>query len=382
MKTLYIDIANKQATFSRRYGEVVCGNTDYQVLFTFDAEWDDFPAKTARFKWNGKHQDITFTGDTCAVPRVSDTALLEVGVYAKVEVFPSIGGESYIAELSTTTPAKIPCLRSILCGTSVETGGDAGDIQLQEKTEYARVNGTYEITPDSGYALSKATVNVSVKPVLMSLVALTNGTYTPTEGCNGFSKVTVNVQGTEPALQEKTATENGEVTPDEGYDGLSKVTVSVPSDAKEEQSKTVSITANGITEITPDSGKVLSSVVVDVLVPTSGETTYTIAAGKYYFSAWYKDPYEDNTEFAEKIDGTLTEDNFSLDVSFNGLWFDYNEDNYYCSIYLLEQRSGTPTAVTDINPSVSSFYITTTADQEVSKKCYEWWQTFATAVDA
>lgn len=100
------------------------------------------------------------------------------------------------------------------------------------------------------------------EPVIEALKITENGTYTATDGVDGYSPVTVNVpipdgyiqpSGTKtitengsydvtekasvlvdvperlPILQEKTVTENGEVTPDAGYDGLSKVIVNVES---------------------------------------------------------------------------------------------------------------------------------------------------------
>lgn len=93
-------------------------------------------------------------------------------------------------------------------------------------------------------------------------------------------------------LQEKTATANGDITPDAGYCGLEKVTVNVP--ATPTQEKTATITANGTTEVTPDSGKALSKVTITTNVPTpapsleekavtiteNGTTEITPSAGK------------------------------------------------------------------------------------------------------
>ncbi len=101
MKTLHINVTNKVATFQARDGDIVCGNTDYQIAFTFDTEWDEHQEKTARFIWNGQYTDIPFTGNTCPVPMVRGASQLTVGVYA--------------GELRTTTPAEIGCRPSVLC---------------------------------------------------------------------------------------------------------------------------------------------------------------------------------------------------------------------------------------------------------------------------
>lgn len=73
-----------------------------------------------------------------------------------------------------------------------------------------------------------------------------------------------------PKLQTKTTTVNGKVTSDNGYVGLKEVTVNVPS--KEEQTKSVTITANGTVKITPDAGKTLSEVTVITAVESEKAT--------------------------------------------------------------------------------------------------------------
>lgn len=73
-----------------------------------------------------------------------------------------------------------------------------------------------------------------------------------------------------PKLQTKEATTNGKVTSDNGYVGLKEVTVNVPG--KEEQTKSVTITANGTVKITPDAGKTLSEVTVITAVESEKPT--------------------------------------------------------------------------------------------------------------
>ena len=101
MKILHITVSDKIASYNTRDGVVVCGNSDYSVQFAFDAEWDEHAVKTARFRYNDRVVDIPFEGDTVAVPKLRNTYLLTVGVYA--------------GDLRTTTAAKIPCEKSILC---------------------------------------------------------------------------------------------------------------------------------------------------------------------------------------------------------------------------------------------------------------------------
>lgn len=103
MKNLTITVANKVATYHARDGAIVCDNSDYQITFLFDSEWTEHPVKTARFKWNGGFKDVVFVGNTVDVPKIANASKVEVGVYA--------------GDTSTTTPAVIPCEKSIRSGS-------------------------------------------------------------------------------------------------------------------------------------------------------------------------------------------------------------------------------------------------------------------------
>lgn len=104
MQILRVQVANEIATYLSRGGAIICGNTKYKIAFSFDAAWDAYPEKTARFIWNGAYTDVVFTGTECKVPKITNADHVLVGVYA--------------GNLKTTTAAKIPAYRSILCGTS------------------------------------------------------------------------------------------------------------------------------------------------------------------------------------------------------------------------------------------------------------------------
>ncbi len=86
---------------------IVCGNSDYVVHFDFDAEWDAYETKTARFIWGGKYTDVLFEGTECPVPVIMDAYGVLVGVYA--------------GELHTTTVAAIDTDKSILSGNATES---------------------------------------------------------------------------------------------------------------------------------------------------------------------------------------------------------------------------------------------------------------------
>ena len=79
---------------------IVCGNSDYAVRFDFDEEWEAYDLKTARFITEGGFfTDVQFTGSDCAVPVLTGTRTLLVGVFA--------------GDVRTTTPAYIPAIPCI-----------------------------------------------------------------------------------------------------------------------------------------------------------------------------------------------------------------------------------------------------------------------------
>lgn len=102
-------IVNDKTASAESSPVIVCGNSDYQILFSFDSEWDEYTVKTARFVFmkNGTllYEDVVFEGDTCTAPVLYDTDYVAVGVYA--------------GDIHTTTPARIPCAHCITDSASV-----------------------------------------------------------------------------------------------------------------------------------------------------------------------------------------------------------------------------------------------------------------------
>lgn len=101
-----INVTNKRAALVGS-PVIVCGNSGYTLEFTFDAEWSAESVRTARFVYvrdgSVQYQDVVFSGTTAQVPVLANVQEVRVGVFA--------------GELRTSTPALIPCERSIRCGT-------------------------------------------------------------------------------------------------------------------------------------------------------------------------------------------------------------------------------------------------------------------------
>lgn len=120
MKDIKITVADKKATLEGT-PIIVCGNSDYTVTFSFDSEWSAMGPRTARFVYikNGEkqHTDVVFSGATVAVPVLSDVDFVQVGVFE--------------GNLATTTPARILCSPSILCGTGSTSDSLTEDVYNQ-----------------------------------------------------------------------------------------------------------------------------------------------------------------------------------------------------------------------------------------------------------
>lgn len=102
-KTINISILNKIAAAD---GTVyICGNSDYEIEFEFDREWDAFEYKTARFLHGTNHTDVVFQGSICPVPVFHNITNFKVGVFT--------------GDICTTTPATVYAKKSILCGIGV-----------------------------------------------------------------------------------------------------------------------------------------------------------------------------------------------------------------------------------------------------------------------
>lgn len=129
-----IEISVKDlVAWQTNFMDYICGNGKFVASFLFDEEWEEYEIKTARFKYNGIHKDVVFSGNKCAIPKILNANKIEVGVYG--------------ANGKATTPAVVNCRKSILCGFGVpaEPDSDVFD-QIMEQLNSKRVGRLAEIT--------------------------------------------------------------------------------------------------------------------------------------------------------------------------------------------------------------------------------------------
>lgn len=80
MPEIKIKIRDKRAGGT---GTVICGNSDYTVVWDLDDEWTPYGTKTMRVNLaDGTYQDVVFSGDTAALPVLSTPGWASVGLYA------------------------------------------------------------------------------------------------------------------------------------------------------------------------------------------------------------------------------------------------------------------------------------------------------------
>ena len=159
MPNINITVAEKIATNTTPGVVIVCGNSDYTVSFAFDAEWSAETNRVARFVYYkdglSLYQDVAFTGNTVAVPTLYGVAYVLVGVYA--------------GNLRTTTPAKVLCDRSILCGDPLEVLTPEAKAELQ-----AQIDALREAQENGGGVLSQ-TLRTAIYNLLMDAVYQSTG---------------------------------------------------------------------------------------------------------------------------------------------------------------------------------------------------------------
>lgn len=82
-------------------GVIICNNSDYAVVWDLDGEWAPYGTKTMRVNLaDGTYQDVVFTGDNAALPVLTASGWVSVGLYA--------------GDIHTTRAARLLALSSVL----------------------------------------------------------------------------------------------------------------------------------------------------------------------------------------------------------------------------------------------------------------------------
>lgn len=99
MPIINITVKGKVASSDTKV--IVNGNSDYFVNWVLDGEWADYDTKTMRVRhYDGTVIDCIFTGCSCNLPIITETCMIEIGLFA--------------GNLITSTPATISCTRCIM----------------------------------------------------------------------------------------------------------------------------------------------------------------------------------------------------------------------------------------------------------------------------
>lgn len=166
---IYIPIAINNKVASVPCGTyIVADNTDYVLSFTFDAEWNGYPQKTARVLIGSQYSDIDFTGNIVTLPPItSSVASILVGVYSD--------------GIATTTPATVQVFASVLGSTGTEY--EPVDPTVLPDAPEVAADDTITITDVSEGARAKATIGQiadAVAPLIPEQAARFEVTYNET----------------------------------------------------------------------------------------------------------------------------------------------------------------------------------------------------------
>ena len=98
MPEIKIKIRDKRAGGT---GTIICGNSDYTVVWDLDGEWTPYDTKTMRVNLaDGSYQDVVFSGDSAPLPVLTASGWVSVGLYA--------------GDIHTSRAARLLALSSVL----------------------------------------------------------------------------------------------------------------------------------------------------------------------------------------------------------------------------------------------------------------------------
>ena len=148
MPELNITVMNKRASGT---GTIVCGNSDYKVIWNLDGEWDSFDTKTMRVQMpNGTHQDVVFTGNSAALPVQHAAGWISIGLFAG-DIHTSRGTSFWVEDAITTmdgSPADpMPDVYNQIMELIKEVGGAEQDTIAKAVADYLAEHPVEETDP-------------------------------------------------------------------------------------------------------------------------------------------------------------------------------------------------------------------------------------------
>lgn len=109
MPNINLSVKGKRADGT---GVIVCGNSDYTVVWELDEEWSPYEDKTMRVNQaDGTYMDVLFQGTEAPIPVLTVPGWVSIGLYA--------------GNLHTTTPANCIAVEAIT--TAAGTPADPPD---------------------------------------------------------------------------------------------------------------------------------------------------------------------------------------------------------------------------------------------------------------
>lgn len=172
MSNIHISIRDKLPQYEP--ATLICGNSDYRIVWELDGEWAAYDTKTMRVCLaDGTYQDVLFQGTEAALPVLTVPGWISVGLYAG-DVHTSQGAELRVLP-SITTAGGVPAdpppdvynqIMELLNGTP----GVVTYSVTWELTNVTSSNAvtsvasgaalTATLTPDEGYTLGTVTVSM------------------------------------------------------------------------------------------------------------------------------------------------------------------------------------------------------------------------------
>lgn len=80
---IYICEEKNRLDFCETYSPIVCGNTNYYLVFNFSSEWEQITHKTAVLVVGERVKQLQFDGRICQLPAMPNAPFAMIYLHAK-----------------------------------------------------------------------------------------------------------------------------------------------------------------------------------------------------------------------------------------------------------------------------------------------------------